>query len=435
MTGTSGTEEPAALGGEPGSAQLPGPAPLSGGEPAAASATGLRGPLQPRALALAILAMAVGSFAIGTTEFATMGLLPRIADDVGATIPQAGYLVSAYALGVVVGAPLIVLSLPRAPRTTMLLGLAVALAVGNALSALSPTLTTALGARFLAGLPHGAYFGITAVVAASISPPQRRARSVAMVMMGLTVATMFGVPVSTWMGQVLGWRSLYWLVTVIALVSLVAIWRWVPQVPARAGATARRELTALRSGQLWLAVAIGSIGFGGMFAVYSYITPTMVAAGIAERHVPWVLLLWGAGMTLGTVLSGRLADRTMFGAIFTGLVGMAVTLAVFSVAATGPVTAVALALLVAVASQFIGPALQTRLLDVSREGPSLGAALNHSALNIGNALGAWVGGAVLAAGYGFRAPAWAGALLAVAGLAVALVSYALERRTAARSQA
>jgi MFS transporter, DHA1 family, inner membrane transport protein len=309
-------------------------------------------------------------------------------------------------------------------------GLALALAAGNALSALAPTLPTALVARFLAGVPHGAYFGIAAVVASAVSPPQRRARSVSLVMIGLTVATMLGVPVSTAMGQALGWRSLYWLVTVVAVLAAAAIWRWVPPVPVRAGATARRELTALRSLQLWLAVATGAIGFGGMFAVYSYITPTMTqVAGIAQSDVPWVLFIFGVGMTLGTLVGGRLADRTVHGAIITGLAAMAVTLAAFGALVRGPVSAVILVVLVSIASQFIGPALQTRLLDVSREGPSLGAALHHSALNIGNALGAWVGGLVIAAGFGYLAPAWAGALLALAGLAIAVLAVLLERRS------
>ncbi|WP_448071554.1 MFS transporter [Georgenia yuyongxinii] len=391
---------------------------------------GLAGALPARRLGAAIFAMAIGSFAIGTTEFATMGLLPRIAADFGATLPAAGHLVSAYALGVVVGAPLIVLALPRAPRTGMLVGLAVALAVGNAFSALAPTMTTALVARFVAGLPHGAYFGIAAVIAAAISPPQRRGRSVSLVMVGLTAATTLGVPASTALGQGVGWRAAYWVVTVVAVLAAVAIWRWVPPVAVPAGATARRELSALRSPQLGLAVAIGAIGFGGMFAVYSYITPTMTeVAGIAERQVPWVLGVFGAGMTIGTVLGGRLADRSIFAAIFTGLGTMALTLAAFGAGATAPGRAVILVVLVAVASQFIGPALQTRLLDVSREGPSLGAALHHSALNIGNALGAWVGGTVIAAGQGLLAPAWAGAALAVAGLGLAVFSWALERRS------
>ncbi|WP_230977572.1 MFS transporter [Georgenia yuyongxinii] len=400
-----------------------------------AAPAGLAGALPTHRLGAALFAMAIGSFAIGTTEFATMGLLPRIGADFDATLPEAGHLVSAYALGVVVGAPLIVLALPRAPRTGMLVGLAVALALGNAFSAIAPTMSTALVARFVAGLPHGAYFGIAAVVAAAISPPQRRGRSVSLVMVGLTVATTLGVPVSTALGQGVGWRAAYWLVTVVGLLAAVAIWRWVPPVAVRAGATARRELSALRSPQLWLAVGIGAIGFGGMFAVYSYITPTMTdAAGIAESQVPWVLALFGAGMTVGTVLGGRLADRSIFGAIFTGLGAMAVTLAVFGAGATGPARAVLLVVFVAVASQFIGPALQTRLLDVSREGPSLGAALHHSALNIGNALGAWVGGVVIAAGYGLLAPAWAGAVLAVAGLGLAVVSWALERRAGAMAR-
>ncbi|PFG38560.1 DHA1 family inner membrane transport protein [Georgenia soli] len=392
----------------------------------------LTGVLQPRPLALALLGMAVGSFAIGTTEFATMGLLPQVAETFAATIPQAGHLVSAYALGVVVGAPAIVLASSRAPRTGLLVALALALAVGNALSALAPTLPTALAARFLAGVPHGAYFGIAAVVASAVSPPQRRARSVSLVMVGLTVATMLGVPLSTAMGQAWGWRSLYWLVTAVAVLAAVAIWRWVPPVAVRAGATARRELTALRSLQLWLAVATGAVGFGGMFAVYSYITPTMTeVAGIAETDVPWVLFVFGVGMTLGTLLGGRLADRSVHGSIIAGLVAMAVSLAAFAAVVRGPVSAYLMVLLVSVGSQLIGPALQTRLLDVSREGPSLGAALHHSALNIGNALGAWVGGVVIAAGLGYLAPAWAGSLLALAGLGVAVVAVLLERRSGA----
>lgn len=392
----------------------------------------LEGPLSPRALAAAILAMAIGSFAIGITEFATMSLLPQIADTFGASISRAGNLVSAYALGVVVGAPLIVVALPRLPRTTLLTVLAFALAVGNGLSAVAPTLSTELAARFVAGLPHGAYFGIAAVVAAHVSPPQRRARSVSQVMVGLSVATTVGVPVSTALGQTAGWRSVYWVVAVVALLACVAIWRLVPPVAVAPGATARSELSALRSGQLWLAVGTGAVGFGGMFAVYSYITPTMTqAAGIDAAHVPLVLAVFGVGMIVGTLLGGRLADRTVFGAIFLGLGAMAVALTAFSLGATAPLPGILLAFLVSVASQFIGPALQTRLLDVSREGPSLGAALHHSALNIGNALGAWVGGLVIAAGHGYLAPAGAGAVLALAGLAIAVVSVVLERRSGA----
>ncbi|MHB1064236.1 MAG: MFS transporter [Georgenia sp.] len=390
----------------------------------------LRGPLSPRALAVAILAMSVGSFAIGTTEFATMGLLPQIAETFGATIPRAGNLVSAYALGVVVGAPLIVVALPRVPRTTLLTGLALALAVGNALSAVAPTLTTELVARFVAGLPHGAYFGIAAVVAAHISPPQQRARSVSQVMVGLSVATTVGVPLSTALGQGAGWRSLYWVVAVVALVAFVAIWRLVPPVAVGAGATWRSEVSALRSVQVWLAMGTGAIGFGGMFAVYSYITPTMTeVAGIAAEHVPLVLAVFGVGMIGGTLVGGRLTDRSVFGAIFFGLGAMVVSLTAFSLGATSPAPAVLLALGVSVSAQFIGPALQMRLLDVSREGPSLGAALHHSALNIGNALGAWVGGLVIAAGYGYLASAAAGAGLALGGLAVAAVALVLERRS------
>lgn len=389
----------------------------------------LSGTLEPRQLALALLAMSTGAFAIGTTEFATMGLLPQIAESFGATLPQAGNLVSAYALGVVVGAPVIMLAVPRVSRTRLLVLLALGLAVGNAFSALAPGLGPALVARFLAGLPHGAYFGLTAVVAARVAPPQRRARSVSLVMVGLTVATTVGVPISTALGQQLGWRSMYWFVTVIALVTVLAILRWVPPVAAEPGANARRELTALSSPQVWLAVGIGGIGFGGMFALYSYITPiTTEAGGIAIEHVPVLLALFGGGMTLGTLLGGRLADRSVLGAIAVGLSTMALSLAAFGLWATAPVRTVVLAVLVATSSAIIGPALQTRLLDVARQGPSLGAALHHSAMNIGNAIGAWLGGVVIAAGLGYLAPAWAGVGLAVAGLLITATAVVLERR-------
>lgn len=393
----------------------------------------LSGTLGPRQLALALLAMSTGAFAIGTTEFATMGLLPQIAESFGATLPQAGNLVSAYALGVVVGAPVIMLAVPRVSRTRLLVLLAVGLAVGNALSALAPGLGSALAARFLAGVPHGAYFGLTAVVAARVAPPQRRARSVSLVMVGLTVATTVGVPLSTALGQQLGWRSMYWFVTVVALVTVLAILRWVPPVAAEPGANARRELTALSSPQVWLAVGIGGIGFGGMFALYSYITPiTTEAGGIAIGHVPALLALFGAGMTLGTLLGGRLADRSVLGAVAVGLGAMALSLAAFGLWATVPVRTVVLAVLVATSSAIIGPALQTRLLDVARQGPSLGAALHHSAMNIGNAIGAWLGGVVIAAGLGYLAPAWAGVGLAVAGLLITATSAVLDRRQAVR---
>lgn len=393
----------------------------------------LSGVLPARRLALAVLSMAVGAFAIGVTEFATMGLLPQIAETFDAPLHQASHLIAAYAVGVVVGAPAIMLALPRQPRTGLLIGLAGALALGNAFSALAPTLGTELVSRVLAGLPHGAYFGLTAVVAAAISPPQRRARSVSLVMVGLTVATMVGVPLSTALGQQLGWRAMYGLVTVIALVSMVAIWQWVPPVPARQGASTRRELTALTSPQVWLAVGIGGIGFGGMFALYSFIAPVSTEAGVSPAHLPLVLALFGAGMTVGTVLGGRLADRSVLGAIAVGMGAMAVALAAFGAWARQPTTLLVLALLVGIASGPIGPGLQIRLIDAARQGPSLGAALHHSAMNTGNAVGAWLGGAVVAAGLGYHAPAWAGVGLALAGLAITGVAAAAERRTTRRA--
>ncbi|MEE6281100.1 MFS transporter [Georgenia sunbinii] len=387
------------------------------------------------ALRRAVFAMALGGFAIGTTEFATMGLLPQIADDLAVTVPAAGHLISAYALGVVVGAPLIVVVGARLERKRLLVLLVVAIALGNLLSAVAPGYGSMVGARFIAGLPHGAYFGIASLIAARLAPAGQRARAVSQVMLGLTIATTVGVPLSTALGQLVGWRSAYVLVVLVAAATVVATWRWVPSLPhpGTGRASARRELRALRHGQVWFALGIGSVGFGGMFAVYSYvgeIVPEVL--GMPTATVPVVLAIFGVGMTVGTIVGGRLADRSVMGTVMAGMAGMAVMLAVFALTATvHPVVGLVGLLLVATVSQFLGPSLQIRLLNSSPDAPSLAAALHHSALNIGNATGAWVGGLVIAAGYGYLAPAWAGVALAVAGLVIAIASVAVERRTAA----
>ncbi|WP_394216395.1 MFS transporter [Brachybacterium vulturis] len=394
-------------------------------------------PLPPGRLRLVIVAMSLGAFAIGTTEFASMGLLPQIARDLEVSIPQAGMLITLYALGVVIGAPLVTIAAVRIPRARLLVLLIGLIGLGNLLSAIAPDFATLAGARFIAGLPHGAYFGVASLVAARLSPPGRRARSVSLVMLGLTVATMIGVPASTALGQQVGWRSAYVIVVVIAAATTLAIWRLVPE-PEGAGVTGsiRGELGALRRGQVWFALGIGAIGFGGMFAVYSYIGEIVPGVmGLGERAVPLALFVFGLGMTLGNLLAGRLADRSVYGTIFLGLLGMALSLAVFGLVAENAIAGMALLLAIAITSQLMGPSLQLFLLDASPDAPSLAAALHHSALNIGNSLGAALGAAVLAAGWGLLAPAWTGVVLAVLGLGIAGWSFTVHRRQHARRAA
>lgn len=394
-------------------------------------------PLSPGRLRLVILAMALGAFAIGTTEFASMGLLPQIARSLEVSVPQAGMLITLYALGVVIGAPLVTIAAVRVPRAKLLVLLIALIGAGNLLSAITPGFTVLAIARFVAGLPHGAFFGVAALVAARLSPAGRRARSVSLVMLGLTIATMLGVPASTALGQSIGWRWAYVIVVVLAAASTLAIWRLVPEPEGPTGTgSIRGELGALRRAQVWLGLGIGSIGFGGMFAVYSYVGEIVPGVmGLSERAVPVALFVFGVGMTIGNILAGRLTDRSMYGTIFLGLIGMALTLAVFALVAHQAVAGMALLFAIAVTSQLMGPSLQLFLLDASPDAPSLAAALHHSALNIGNSLGAALGAAVLAAGWGLLAPAWTGVVLALLGLLVAGTSLLVHRRTQAREQA
>jgi MFS transporter, DHA1 family, inner membrane transport protein len=378
---------------------------------------------------MALLALAIGGFAIGTTEFVSMGLLPNIAHGVDVSIPSAGHVISTYALGVVVGAPLLAIVGARVSRQRMLLWLMASFAIGNLGSALAPTYGTLMIARFVSGLPHGAFFGIGAVVGASLVQPHRRAWAVSMMMTGLTVANIVGVPLGTLLGQEVGWRWPYVAVALIGLATFAATVAWVPRDAPSMHATVARELSALRLLQVWLALLIGAVGFGGMFAAYTYITPTLTnLAGFSERAVTVLLAVYGVGMTVGMMFGGRLADKALARTLVGGLVYAAVVLGTFGWLVTNQVTAVIGVFLLGTVGSLIVPALQTRLMDVAREGQSLAGALNHSTLNIANAAGAWLGGLVLAAGYGYEWPARVGVVLAVAGLFVCAVSFGLERR-------
>jgi MFS transporter, DHA1 family, inner membrane transport protein len=373
-------------------------------------------------------ALAVGSFAIGTGEFAAMGFLPSVADGFGVAVPQAGHIISAYALGVVVGAPVFAVLGAKLARRDFLLLLMAILGLGNIASGFATSLPMLIGLRFVSGLPHGAFFGVASLVAAGMAGPGGRAKAVGRVMLGLTVATLLGTPLATWAGQLLGWRAAFALVGAIGLLGVALSSVLVPHDKPAHGAGPLRELGALRNPQVWLTLGVGAVGFGGMFAVFTYITPTLVhVSGVPLAWVPAVLACFGAGMILGNIFGPRFADRGLLPTIVGAIAWNAAVLALFSVAAHWAWTAVPFVLLIGTGFAAV-PALQTRLMDVGRDAQTLAAALNHSALNIANAFGAWLGGAAISAGYGWASTGWIGALLALAGLAVFAISVALDKR-------
>jgi DHA1 family inner membrane transport protein len=387
-------------------------------------------PVRSSAYALSLLTLAMGGFAIGTTEFMAMGLLPQVADGVGVSIPTAGHLISAYALGVVVGAPILAFFGAPLPRRGLLVALMVAYAAANALSALAGSFGLLFAARFLSGVPHGAYFGVASLVAASLAPRGRQGRAVAMVMIGLSVANVLGVPAATWMGQHLGWRSAFWVAASLSLLTAALVTLLVPACPGNAEATGRRELSLFAEPQAWLTLLAGAIGFGGMFALYSYIAKVVTeVGGLPEGAVPVFLLAFGVGMVTGTYVAGPLADWSVFRSLLGSSLAMALLLLMYAVLAPAGWWALVPAFLVAVASSVLVVNLQLRLMSVAGDAQTLGAAMNHSSLNVGNALGAWLGGLVIATGWGYRAPALVGVVLALAGLAVLLLSASVHRRS------
>jgi MFS transporter, DHA1 family, inner membrane transport protein len=381
------------------------------------------------AVILIELALAVGSFGIGTGEFAIMGLLPNVAQEFNVTTPEAGYAISAYALGVVVGAPIIAVLAAKLARQTLLLLLMAVFAVGNAVSAVAPSFESFVLLRFLTGLPHGAYFGVAALVAASLVPPNKRTQAVARVMMGLTVATLLGTPVATWFGQILSWRIAFGAVGFMGALTVVLIWLFLPKDKVQEGASPMRELGAFRRKQVWFTLGIGAVGFGGLFSVFSYIASTATeVAQMPESAVPVMMALFGSGMIIGNLVGAWFADRNLMATIGGVLACSVVVMTVLWLTAENPYMLSACVFLVG-CSVAIGPALQTRLMDVAADAQTLAAALNHSAFNIANALGAWLGGLAIAAGYGFASTGWVGAVLAVAGLVVFGLSLASDQRS------
>lgn len=375
-----------------------------------------------------LFALAMGSFAIGTTEFATMSLLPYFSKDLHISPETAGHVISAYALGVVVGAPTISVLAARVSRKLLLIGLMLMFGLANGLSALAPDYHWMLFFRFLSGLPHGAYFGVAALVGASIVPVERRAQAVARIMLGLTVATVIGVPAANWMGQVIGWRAGFGLVAALSALTMLLVWSFAPKQARDPDASPLRELGALKRGQVWLTLGIGAIGFGGMFAVYTYVASTLLTVThVSAGFVPVVLCLFGLGMTAGTLFCGWAADKAQMPAIGAVLLWSAFWLGVYPFAVHN-IWAVSAVVFMIGGGGGLGIVLQTRLMDVAGDAQSLAAALNHSAFNFANALGPLLAGLVIGAGYGFAATGWVGVGLALGGFVIWLVALQAARR-------
>ncbi|MFI8197031.1 MFS transporter [Streptomyces sp. NPDC085942] len=379
---------------------------------------------------LALLALAIGAFGIGTTEFVIMGVLPQVAGDFGVAIPTAGWLVSGYALGVVIGAPLLTILGTKVSRKKMLMALMALFVVGNTLSALAPTFGLMLAGRLVASLAHGAFFGIGSVVAADLVAPQKKASAISLMFMGLTVANIVGVPGGTYIGQAAGWRVTFLVVAALGIIGFLGVAKLIPEAGRPASVSVRREFAAFKHVQVWLAMAMTVLGYGGVFAAITYITPMMTeVAGYTEGAVTWLLVLFGIGMFLGNLLGGKFADRALMPMLFTALSALTAALLLFTATAHDKILAAITLSLIGALGFATVPPLQKRVLDQASAAPTLASAANIGAFNLGNALAAWLGGVVITAGLGFTAPNWVGAILSGTALLLALLAAHLDRRT------
>ncbi|RKH15960.1 MFS transporter [Corallococcus praedator] len=366
----------------------------------------------------------MGGFAIGTTEFASMGILPAFAAGLHIDEPTAGHVISAYALGVVIGAPVLAVLGARMSRRILLIALMALFAVANGLSALAPTYGWMLAFRFLSGVPHGAYFGVAALVAASVVPRARRSQAVSRVLLGLTIATVMGVPFANTLSLLLGWRWTFATVAVLAVLTMVLVFALAPKDPPHPEASPLRELGALKRRQVWLTLGIGAVGFGGMFAVYAYLASTLLAVtGVSAEVIPAVLGVFGVGLTVGNLFGGWAADRFQMRAAGGLLLWSAASLALYPMA-TAHLWSITPVVFLVGCGGGLSSVLQTRLMDVAGEAQTLAAALNHSAFNVANAVGPWLGGMAVAAGLGWPSTGWVGCALALGGFAIWLVASA-----------
>ena len=384
---------------------------------------------------ISLIALALGGFGIGLTEFVIMGLLPEVAADFAVTPAVVGWLISGYALSVVVGALGLTAAVNRFSRKRVLVALMVLFIVGNLLSAIAPTYGIMLSGRIIAALCHGAFFGIGAVVAASLVPENKKAGAIAIMFTGLTAANVLGVPFGTLFGQAFGWRSTFWAITAIGVVALLGLVFLLPAIaPPRAGtASLRQELRAFRSPQVWLSIAVTVLGFGGMFGAFTYIAFTLTeVAGFAASMVPWLLVVFGVGLFAGNVLGGKLADRNLDASLLAFLGALTLVLVFFALTAANPIATVVSLILMGGFGFGVVPGLQMRVMRYANGATTLASGANIAAFNLGNALGAGAGGSLIASGLGYTAPIWAGAAAAlVAFLVMALAAAGARRRAAA----
>jgi DHA1 family inner membrane transport protein len=379
---------------------------------------------------LPLLALAMASFGIGTTEFVIMGLLPEVAADLSVSIPAAGLLVTGYALGVVIGAPIVAIITNALPRKATLIGLASVFVVGNFLCAVAPDYWFLMAARVVTAFCHGAFFGIGAVVAASLVPPNQRASAIALMFAGLTLANVLGVPLGTALGQALGWRSTFWAVVIIGIAAVSAIAIWVPRdIPHSAG-NIIREFAVLKRPQVLLTMMMSVLASASLFSVFTYIAPLLRdVTGLAPHTVTYVLLLFGVGITIGNLLGGRLADWRLMPSLMAIFVGLAAVLVVFVFVSPFAALTVATVFVWGILVFAVVAPIQMRVVDAAVGAPNLASTLNQGAFNLGNATGAWIGGAAITFGVGYAELPWVGAALAVGALGLCVVSQALERRS------
>ena len=372
-----------------------------------------------RSQKLTLLALALGSFAIGTSEFASMGIIQLFSDSLGISVPDATHAIEAYAFGVVLGAPLVTLLAARLNRRNLLLGLMALFIAGNVLSAFASNLGFLMLARFISGLPQGAYFGAGAVVASYIVGPGQAGKAFALVMTGLTVATIVGSPLATFLGQTIGWRETYLALAAFSLLSFGAIWQWVPRTKALDGVPVIQELSSLRKAAVWGVMLVAALGVASIFAVYTFIAPMVTdTVRLAPEMIPVALTLFGIGMTAGNIYGGKLADRYPARGIVIGFGSALVIMATLAFSGSNPIVFFPAMFGVGAAMMAAIPTIQVRLTNFAPEAPSLMGAMNLASLNVANAVGAAAGGATIAAGYGLLSAVWAGFALTLAGLAI-----------------
>ncbi|MFC5880950.1 Cmx/CmrA family chloramphenicol efflux MFS transporter, partial [Streptomyces virginiae] len=384
---------------------------------------------------VAVYVLGLSVFALGTSEFMLSGLLPPIADDMGVSIPQAGLLISAFAIGMVIGAPLLAVATLRLPRRTTLVALIGVFGLGQVAGALAPSYELLFASRVVAAFACAGFWAVGAAVAIAMVDKDQRARAMAVMIGGLSIANVLGVPAGSFLGEHLGWRSAFWSVAAASAVALAGILALIPRIPLPAERpTLRRELRIYGDRQVWLAIGITALGAGGVFCAFSYLSPLLTdVAGLDSKWVPWILGLFGIGALVGTTIGGRVADAHLFGVMIWGITASTVFLTVLALLAPVAVAAIALSFLLGVSAFFTAPALNARMFNVAGAAPTLAGATTTAAFNLGNTGGPWLGGTVIDAGLGFSATAWAGAAMTVTAIALAVTALRLDRRTPPRA--